>query len=146
MDWASSASAVTRQFQVWLSGSGSGAQTVDWASSASAVTRQFQVWLSGSGSGAQTVDWASSASAVTRQRTLTGNNTFTFSNGVQGRTYTLIVIQDGTGGRTVTWPASVKWPGASAPALTSGANKRDIFVFVFDGTNYLNIQQNYDVN
>lgn len=35
--------------------------------------------------------------------------------------------QDATGGRTVTgWPASVKWPGGTAPTITSAANAVDI--------------------
>ncbi len=40
----------------------------------------------------------------------------------------LYLIQDGTGGRTVTWPASVKWPGGTAPTLSSGANKVDLVI------------------
>lgn len=33
------------------------------------------------------------------------------------RVLTLILLQDGTGGRTVTWPASVKWPYSITPTL-----------------------------
>ncbi|MDP3726432.1 MAG: hypothetical protein Q8R36_04520 [bacterium] len=54
--------------------------------------------------------------------TLTGNCTFTFSNpAVTGRasSFTLILIQDGTGSRLATWPASVDWAGATAPTLTT---------------------------
>ena len=47
-----------------------------------------------------------------------------------------MVIQDDTGGRTATGPASIKWPGGSAPALSTEANAIDIFTFYFDGTNY----------
>jgi hypothetical protein len=39
--------------------------------------------------------------------TLTGNVTFTFSGAVDGQRLILEVIQDATGGRTVTWPAAV---------------------------------------
>jgi hypothetical protein len=50
--------------------------------------------------------------------TLTGDCTYTFSNppasGSAGA-FTLIQNQDGTGSRTVTWPASVEWAGGSAP-------------------------------
>lgn len=60
--------------------------------------------------------------------TLTGNVTFTFSNppasGLLG-VWTFELTQDGTGGRTVTWPAAVKWPSGTAPTL-SAANKVDI--------------------
>ena len=34
---------------------------------------------------------------------------------------------DGTA-RSVTWPAAVKWPGGTAPTLTSTLNKRDTFI------------------
>jgi hypothetical protein len=54
---------------------------------------------------------------------LTGNVTFTFSNPIYGATYRLILVQDATGGRTVTWPATVKWENDTAPTLTTTANK-----------------------
>ena len=38
----------------------------------------------------------------------------------------LIIIQDGSGGRTVAWPAGVRWAGA-APTPTASANARDWF-------------------
>lgn len=102
-------------------------------------------WLTSSGTGAQTINWTGYEGVASRQHTLTGNNTLTFTAPVAGTVCTFIVIQDATGGRSITWPASVKWPGGSAPTLTGGSNKKDVFVFVFDGTNYVNIQQNYDV-
>ena len=65
--------------------------------------------------------------------TLTGNCTYTFSNppasGVAGA-FTLIQNQDGTGSRTVTWPASVEWAGGSAPTITSTASSTDVFTFI----------------
>lgn len=68
--------------------------------------------------------------------TLTANITSsTFSNGISGGRYVLVFTQDGTGNRTVVWPGSVKWGGGTAPTL-SGANKIDIFGFVYDGTSY----------
>lgn len=98
----------------------------------------------GSGNGAQTIDFNSSTSAnVTRIFTLSGGNaTFTFSNAPKiGSLVTITLVQDGTGSRTVTWPASVKWSAATAPTLTLTANKRDVFLFFWDGTNYWNIAQ-----
>lgn len=62
--------------------------------------------------------------------TLTGNTTFTFSGATAGKacSFALYKKQDGTGSRTVTWPASVKWSGG-APTLTTTANSIDILVF-----------------
>lgn len=46
---------------------------------------------------------------------------------------TLLLTADGTA-RTITWGASVKWPGGTAPTLTSTNNKVDTFVlFTHDG-------------
>lgn len=57
--------------------------------------------------------------------------TLTISN-VQssGRTssFVLIFTADGTA-RSVTWPASFKWPAGTAPTLTSTSGKKDVFVF-----------------
>lgn len=63
-------------------------------------------------------------------------NVFTFNNGRAGGTYVLILKQDGTGSRTVTWPSAVKWPGNVAPVLTTTASRADVFSFVYDGTVY----------
>ena len=80
--------------------------------------------------------------------TLTGNCTYTFPTPVAGKSFILIQKQDGTGSRTVTWPASVDWPGATAPTLTATASKADKFVFTaIDGSNWLGsvAGQNYTV-
>jgi len=68
--------------------------------------------------------------------TLTGNCTFTFPTATAGQSFILLLKQDGTGGRTVTWPASVEWPGATAPTITSTASKMDKFVFTAADSNW----------
>ncbi len=64
---------------------------------------------------------------------LTENVTYTFSNPpASGRAFgfTLKLVQDaGASGYTVTWPASVDWPAATAPTLTATASAVDVFVF-----------------
>jgi hypothetical protein len=79
--------------------------------------------------------------------TLTGNCTYTFPTATAGKSFILIQKQDGTGSRTVTWPAAVQWPGGTAPTITSTASKADKFIFTADGTNWLgsNAGQNYTV-
>jgi len=80
--------------------------------------------------------------------TLTGNCTYTFPTPVAGKSFTLVQKQDATGSRTVTWPASVDWPSATAPTLTATASKADKFVFTaIDGSNWLGsvAGQNYTV-
>ena len=77
--------------------------------------------------------------------TLTGNCTFTFPTLTAGESFTLLLRQDGTGSRTVTWPAAVRWPGGTAPTITSTASRTDKYVFTCDGTRWYgsNAGQNY---
>lgn len=77
--------------------------------------------------------------------TLTGNCTYTFPTATAGQSFLLVQKQDGTGSRTATWPAAVKWPASTAPTLTSTASKADVFAFTADGTNWYGrvIGQNY---
>ena len=61
-----------------------------------------------------------------------GNVTFVFSNppaAGKGGAFTLKWIQDSSD-RTATWPVTVDWAAATAPTLTSGSGKVDIFTFV----------------
>jgi len=82
----------------------------------------------------KTIDWSNGD----RQKvSLTGNVTFTFSNAQEGQIITLVMTQDATGGRTVTWPAAVKWPGGSEPSWGTGASDINTATFYYDGTNYL---------
>lgn len=61
--------------------------------------------------------------------TLNANVTsFTISNAEPGATYELTVIQDGTGSRTLSWPAALLWTGGTALAVTSTANAADLFM------------------
>lgn len=77
--------------------------------------------------------------------TLTGNCIFTFPTPTAGKSFMLLLKQDGVGSRTATWPGTVKWPGAVSPVLTTTASKTDKFVFTADGTSWLgsNGGQNY---
>jgi len=59
------------------------------------------------------------------------NTTFTFTNpSPTGKScaFTLIWTQDASD-RTITWPATVDWAGGSAPSVTSGSAKIDIYTF-----------------
>lgn len=69
--------------------------------------------------------------------TLTGNVTFGApTNMIAGSSLTLILTQDGTGGRTANWNASYKWMGGT-PTLSTAAGAVDIVNVFFDGTNYV---------
>ena len=101
-------------------------------------------------SGSGTVDLDISTGNVFQHTASGGNVTFTFSNppasGKAG-SFTLKWIQDSTD-RTITWPASVDWAGATAPTVTSGSAKVDIYVFTtFDaGTTWYGFQSGADLS
>jgi hypothetical protein len=101
--------------------------------------------FTGNSSTAITLDLANGTVQII---TLTGNCVYTFPTPVAGKSFTLIHLQDATGSRTVTWPATVDWPSATAPTLTATALKADKFVFTaISGTSWLGsvAGQNYTV-
>ena len=76
--------------------------------------------------------------------TLTGSATITMPTATSGKSFILLLKQDGTGSRTVTW-STVKWAGGTAPTITSTASRQDILSFFADGTNWYGVVvgQNY---
>ena len=75
--------------------------------------------------------------------TLAGNRVLDNpSNQVAGATYILIVVQDGTGSRTLDTTASAYiWPGGTEPTLSTGANAIDVLTFVSNGSKMLGVAQ-----
>jgi len=65
---------------------------------------------------------------------LTGACNLTISGLSAGGTYNLIVKQDATGSRIVTYATAVKWSAGAAPTLSTAANATDIVSFIYDGT------------
>jgi len=101
--------------------------------------------FTGNSSTAITLDLANGTVQII---TLTGNCVYTFPTPVAGKSFTLVHLQDATGSRTVTWPATVDWPSATAPTLTATALRGDKFVFTaISGTSWLGsvAGQNYTV-
>ena len=78
--------------------------------------------------------------------TLSANCTFTLQGASSGRIQelTLIVRQDATGGRAVTWPGAVTWLSGAAPILHTGASTIDLITLltVDGGTTWLGSQAN----
>jgi hypothetical protein len=60
---------------------------------------------------------------------LTGNTTVTITGAPASGKLGVITVeltQDASGSRTVSWPASVKWPSGAAPVLSTVAGKVDV--------------------
>lgn len=81
--------------------------------------------------GTGTIDF-SAGNKQTRTQTANGTLTFTAPGGPCS--LVLKVLNSG-GSRTITWPATVKWPGGVTPT-PSATSKYDVYSFFYDGTNY----------
>ena len=94
---------------------------------------------------ASTISWDAQAAPVAKV-TLAGNRTISAaSNGVAGQFVSLLVIQDGTGSRTLTWNAAYEFKDDTAPTLTATANKGDVFVFRYNGSKWLEMGRNQNL-
>lgn len=87
----------------------------------------------GNSGAADTIDWTTGA---LQKSTLTGNCTYTFTAPQPWTAIQLRVVQDATGGRTVTWPGSVIWDVGYAPNMADGPSVETIISGYYDGTNY----------
>ncbi|MBC8435876.1 MAG: hypothetical protein H8D84_02700 [Proteobacteria bacterium] len=89
-----------------------------------------------------TISWDASTSDVAKV-TLAGNRALAAaSNGTTGQFVSLLIIQDGTGSRTLTWNAVYEFKDDTAPTLTTTAAKGDLFVFRYNGSKYLEVGRN----
>ena len=89
-----------------------------------------------------TVSWDASTQDVCKL-TLGGNRTMAApTNNTTGQFKSILVIQDGTGSRTLTWNAVFEFASDTAPTLTTTANLGDIFVFRYNGSKWLEVGRN----
>lgn len=85
------------------------------------------------------------ANGTVQQLTLNSASvTITMPTASSGKSFVIMLKQDATGGRSVTW-STVVWPSGTAPTITTTASKQDIYSFFSDGTNWygVTIGQNY---
>jgi hypothetical protein len=77
--------------------------------------------------------------------TVAGATTFTFSNPLASPNACGFILELTNGGSaTITWPTAVRWPGGTAPTLTTSGV--DVLVFVTDdgGTNWRGVASMLD--
>lgn len=82
-----------------------------------------------------TISWDAQAGNCA-SLTATGNLTFSGITNVQAGTYMLKIVQDATGGRTLTLGASCRKAGGTAITLSTAASACDILSIFYDGTYY----------
>jgi hypothetical protein len=84
---------------------------------------------------AATIAWDTTLGQVATFNFVSSNRTMGApSSMANGAFYALCVIQN-AGNNTLTWNAVFKWPGGTAPTLSTAAGARDYFVFRSDGVN-----------
>jgi hypothetical protein len=89
-----------------------------------------------------TIDWNAATQDVCKV-TLAGNRTLNApTNPTTGQFITILIIQDGTGSRTVTFNAIYEFKDDTAPTLTTTASKGDVFVFRYNGSKWLEMGRN----
>jgi hypothetical protein len=94
---------------------------------------------------ASTIAWDVQSSPVAKV-TLTDNRTLgAGSNAVAGQFVSLLVIQDGTGSRTLSFNAVYEFTEDTAPTLTTTASKGDLFVFRYNGSKFLEVGRNLNL-
>jgi hypothetical protein len=99
----------------------------------------------------ETQNTANTGSAITlnltdgtvENLTLTAGTTITMPAAAAGKSF-IVYLKTGTGGFSVTW-STVKWPGGTAPTVTTTASRMDIYSFFSDGTSWYGttVGQNY---
>ena len=94
---------------------------------------------------ASTISWDVSTSSVAKV-TLGANRTLgSATNAQTGQFVSLLIIQDGTGSRTVTFNAAYEFKDDTAPTLTTTAAKGDLFVFRYNGSKFLEVGRNQNL-
>ena len=89
-----------------------------------------------------TVNWDASTQDVCKL-TLGGNRTLAApTNSTTGQFISILVIQDGTGSRTLSFNAVYEFASDTAPTLTTTANLGDVFVFRYNGSKWIEVGRN----
>jgi len=77
--------------------------------------------------------------------TLSNACALTLPPATTGASLGLVVRQDASGSRAVTWPAGVKWAAGIAPTVTSTAGSVDVFSFLCVGSAWVGFVAGQDV-
>lgn len=84
----------------------------------------------GNSGSSKTIDWSAGSG---QYMTLTANCTLTFAGQSDGGRY-LFLVNSGTGGFVLIWPANVKWGPGGQPLNSQIASRIDMFTTVYNAT------------
>jgi len=94
---------------------------------------------------ASTISWDVQSSPVAKVTLGASRTLGAATNGVAGQFVSLLVIQDGTGSRTLSFNAVYEFKDDTAPTLTATASKGDLFVFRYNGSKFLEVGRNLNL-
>lgn len=85
------------------------------------------------GGGSTSISWSASNSF---HITLASSSTFSFANAIDGQVIMVEVVQASAASYSVTWPNStiLKWSGGTAPTMSTGFSKTDIYSVYYNAT------------
>ena len=119
--------------------------TLDMSNSGAAVFSAAAYNAEATLTDASTISWNAITQPVAKV-TLGANRTLgAASGGVAGAFISLLIIQDGTGSRTVSFNAAYEFAADTAPTLTTTASKGDLFVFRYNGSKWLEVGRNLNL-
>jgi hypothetical protein len=102
----------------------------------SASPRVGGVYDNGNLTGSVTIDM----NKGTRQKgTLTGNVTITISNPSEGEALELFLIEDATGGRTISFTTTIVWQDNTTPTFTTTASKMNVINLRYVGSTWYGV-------
>lgn len=99
------------------------------------------VQISGPGNVSGTAALGEADLPSTRLWIMTGNITLVLPTPIAplSGTITLVLTQDATGGRMITWPAGMKWPDGIPQQPASGPNTTSVIHLLWTGTQWLGL-------
>ena len=119
--------------------------TLDMSNSGAAIFSAAAYNAEATLTDASTISWNAITQPVAKV-TLGANRTLgAASGGIAGAFISLLIIQDGTGSRTVTFNAAYEFKDDTAPTLTTTASKGDLFTFRYNGSKWLEVGRNLNL-
>ncbi len=119
--------------------------TLDMSNSGAAIFSAASYNAEATLTDASTISWNAITQPVAKV-TLAGDRTLSAaSGGVAGAFISLLIIQDGTGSRTVSFNAAYEFKDDTEPTLTTTAAKGDLFVFRYNGAKWLEVGRNQNL-
>ncbi len=94
---------------------------------------------------ASTISWDVGTSPVAKVTLGASRALGAATNAQTGQFISLLVIQDGTGSRTLSFNAAYEFKDDTAPTLTTTAAKGDLFVFRYNGSKFLEVGRNLNL-